>query len=147
MTASTFTNYRIEIKHEDLQHLIKQVEADPNKLHQVVLNLVENAVQAVDAGGRVRVATAASTGRATLSVRDDGCGIPAEHRERVFDLFFTTKDPGRGMGLGLALCQRTVTDLGGSIEIRSEEGEGTEVIVELPTAGAGAVGEEAPGGA
>jgi len=124
-----------------------RVRGPAEELRQMVLNLVENAVQAVDAGGRVRVATAASSGRVTLSVEDDGCGIPAEHRERVFDLFFTTKDPGRGMGLGLALCQRTVADLGGSIEIRSEEGEGTEVIVELPMAGAGAVREGAPGSA
>ena len=105
------------------------------ELRQMVLNLVENAVQAVEPGGRVCVSTSSTAGRASLSVKDDGCGIPPEHRERVFDLFFTTKDPGRGMGLGLALCQRTVADLGGSIGLRSEEGVGTEVIVELPTAG------------
>ena len=66
-------------------------------------------------------------------VADDGCGISAEKRQQIFDPFFTTKDPGKGMGLGLALCKRTVTDLGGAIEVRSELGVGTQMLVELPT--------------
>jgi signal transduction histidine kinase len=109
------------------------VRGPEEELRQMILNLIENAVQAVSEGGRVSVQTSDLAGRASLVVKDDGCGIPADKKDHVFDLFFTTKDPGQGMGLGLALCKRTVTDMDGTIEIFSTEGEGTEVVVTLPS--------------
>ena len=103
----------------------------------MVLNLIENAVQAVAPGGIVEVKTEALAGKVRFMVKDNGCGIPPNERERIFDPFFTTKDPGQGMGLGLALCKRTVTDMGGSIDCKSRKDLGTEMVVELPTAGIG----------
>jgi signal transduction histidine kinase len=117
------------------------VRGSTEELRQMILNLVENAVHAVEEGGTVRVRTERLSGKLRLVVVDDGRGIPADVLDRVFDPFFTTRDPGQGMGLGLALVKRTVTDHGGSIEIASQEGEGTEVVVELPALGVQAARE------
>ncbi len=108
------------------------IRGPQEEIRQMVLNIVENAVQAVDVGGIVEVGTSLKQGKVCLRVCDNGCGIPADQRERVFDPFFTTKTPGKGMGLGLALCKRTVIDLGGTIELKTNEGVGTEVYIELP---------------
>jgi signal transduction histidine kinase len=102
------------------------------ELRQLVINLVENALQATPLDGRVEVRLETHSGRLRLTVEDTGCGIPPENRERIFDLFFTTKDPGKGIGLGLALVSRAVQDLGGSIQVDSEPGRGTRFVVELP---------------
>ncbi|MBW2263082.1 MAG: response regulator, partial [Deltaproteobacteria bacterium] len=112
------------------------VRGSQEELRQMILNLVENAVHAVDGAGRVHVRTERLPGKVRIVVQDDGRGIPADVLDRVFDPFFTTKDPGQGMGLGLALVKRTVTDHGGAIEIMSQAGEGTEVVVVLPALGA-----------
>ena len=111
-----------------------RVHGPPEELRQMILNLVENAVQAVAPGGIVEVKTEATAGKVRFTVKDNGCGIPPNERERIFDPFFTTKDPGQGMGLGLALCKRTITDIGGSIECKSRKDLGTEMVVELPAA-------------
>jgi signal transduction histidine kinase len=105
----------------------------PNEeLRQMVLNMVENAIQAVDPGGWVKVSTAAMTGHVRLSIKDNGCGIPPSDQERIFDLFFTSKDPDKGIGLGLALCQRTIADVGGKVSVNSKVGQGTEFVIEIP---------------
>jgi signal transduction histidine kinase len=107
------------------------------ELRQMVLNLVENALQAVSPGGLVRVETVALAGKVRFTVKDNGYGIPPGLQDRIFDPFFTTKAPGQGMGLGLALCKRTVTDMGGTVNLKSRKNVGTEMIVELPTAEVG----------
>ncbi|HYB13549.1 MAG TPA: ATP-binding protein [Myxococcota bacterium] len=110
-----------------------------DQLHQVLLNLVMNAIHATPPGGRVAVSTAAGEGKeggeAVLEVSDTGCGIPPEDLERIFDPFFTTKDPDRGTGLGLMICHRIVADHGGTIEVTSREGEGSRFRVRLPAGG------------
>ena len=129
-----------ERKNVDLKLVLDSnawVHGPPEELRQMILNLVENAVQAVAPGGTVEVKTLALAGKVRFTVKDNGCGIPPNERERIFDPFFTTKDPGQGMGLGLALCKRTVTDMGGFIECKSRKGIGTEMVVEMPTAGVG----------
>ncbi|MCP4601154.1 MAG: response regulator [Proteobacteria bacterium] len=110
------------------------VRGPEEEIRQMVLNLVENAIHAVEIGGLVEVKTTSQSGKIHLSVCDNGCGVPADKKDRIFDPFFTTKDPGKGMGLGLSLCKRTITDLGGEIELRSEEGVGTQMLVDLPAA-------------
>jgi signal transduction histidine kinase/ABC-type uncharacterized transport system permease subunit len=110
------------------------VRGPEEELRQLVLNLIDNALDATEGGGEVWVETTPSAGRTTFSVRDTGAGIPPELQARVFDLFFTTKEAGRGTGLGLALAKRTVTDLGGEITLHSRLGGGTELAVVLPTA-------------
>lgn len=113
------------------------VHGPEEQLRHLVVNLVENAVHAVRSGGRegsVVVTTSVEGALARLVVRDDGPGMPREVLDRAFEPFFSTKGPGEGSGLGLALARRTVLDMGGDIRISSRSGAGTEVVVELPLA-------------
>lgn len=108
------------------------VSADPARLAQLVANLVDNAVRHSPAGGTVRLdAAAATAGRWTLQVHDDGPGIPAEHAERVFERFGTGRDSGGGTGLGLAIV-RWVCDLhGGRVEAVPTEPGATGAVVRV----------------
>ncbi len=103
-------------------------------LHQMLLNLLLNAIHVTPAGEAVeiRVQADATGSAARIEVSDRGPGIPEDHLERIFDPFFTTKDPDKGTGLGLMICHRIVSDHEGSIEVRSEEGEGATFSVLLP---------------
>ena len=111
------------------------VEADPEQLKQVVLNLALNGLDAVERGGWVRITTRTQAGAALISVCDNGGGIAEELRERVFEPFFSTKPPEKGTGLGLALCHDLVRENGGEIELKeSTLGVGTEFVIRLPLA-------------
>ncbi|MBI3268645.1 MAG: PAS domain-containing protein [Planctomycetes bacterium] len=127
---------------------LPRVEADAQQLQQVLLNLLSNALDAIEGEGHIRVRTRRAEGRVELCVADDGCGIPAAHLPRLFDPFFTTKPPGKGTGLGLYLCQRIVARLGGTIDCESEPGRGTTFTVALParSAAGGVAGAPLPGG-
>jgi two-component system NtrC family sensor kinase len=103
-----------------------------DQLHQVLLNLVLNAIAATPAGGRVGVRCGPAEGGVEVEVSDTGEGIPEDHIDQIFDPFFTTKDPDQGSGLGLMVCHRIITDHGGSIEVRSRAGEGASFTVFLP---------------
>ena len=119
-----------------------QVCAVADQMHQVVLNLLLNAIAATPPGGEVVVRVVGSGAGVRLDVSDTGPGISPEHVEQVFDPFFTTKGPDQGTGLGLMVCHRIVTDHGGSIEVRSREGEGATFSVWLPHESApGATGD------
>ena len=111
-----------------------KIVAARDQIHQVVLNLVLNALAVTPAGGEVAVRTspAPGGGGAEIEVRDTGPGIPAEHLELIFDPFFTTKGPEAGSGLGLMVCHRIATDHHGSIEVSSREGRGAAFLVRLP---------------
>jgi PAS domain S-box-containing protein len=126
------------------------VQGDPTQIHQVVMNLCANAVQAMRGCGELEVAVsvqpfdaprlvATSTLPAgdylLLTVRDTGVGIEPRLLERIFDPFFTTKEVGVGTGLGLSLVHGIVTDLGGGIAVESRLGEGTVFSVYLPSIG------------
>jgi two-component system NtrC family sensor kinase len=127
--------------------------ADGPQLEQVVLNLVNNAEQAIVSGpgrGKVRVTTEAGEGVLRFRVEDDGPGIPEEVRARIFDPFFTTRAVGEGTGLGLAVSHGIVAEHGGSITVRSEPGGGAAFTVELPLVAApeeGAAPPPSPAGA
>jgi signal transduction histidine kinase len=120
------------------------VHADAQMLQQVFLNLLTNALDAIEGGGEVRIAarrrreeSGPAPGQVWLdvTVSDTGTGIPAEDLPKVFDPFFTTKEVGKGTGLGLAICQSIVEQHRGSIEVQSEgAGKGTVVTVSLPLA-------------
>ncbi|MBI3581859.1 MAG: PAS domain S-box protein [Nitrospinae bacterium] len=84
-------------------------------------------------GGTLSVATAKSKGLMEISISDDGVGIPPELQERIFDPFFTSKEPGKGVGLGLSIANTIVRDLGGTISVNSEAGKGTCFKIILPT--------------
>lgn len=114
------------------------VDADPEQLKQVVLNLALNGLDAVERGGRVSISTAIDGDHGELRVEDDGPGISAEIRERIFEPFFSTKPPEKGTGLGLALCHDLVRENGGTIElVASEPGGGTAFRIRLPMVGTG----------
>ncbi|MBA3458327.1 MAG: PAS domain-containing protein [Deltaproteobacteria bacterium] len=107
------------------------ISADPAKLRQVVWNLVRNAADAALAGGKhVKVTARGITDGATISVTDDGPGITQPQLERIFDPFFTTKD--KGTGLGLATCHAVIAEHAGRIEVQSELGKGTKMVVTVP---------------
>ena len=109
-----------------------EVKANPQDLFQIVLNIVHNAVQAVDPqNGEVRIAAAQAGDRVEIRVADNGCGISAENLSRIFDPFFTTKPPGSGTGLGLSIVQELVTAQSGTVRVESEVGRGTTVAVSL----------------
>jgi signal transduction histidine kinase len=111
------------------------VRGNAAKLNQVFLNLLQNAITALDGGGRIRIAAARVVERVEIEIEDDGCGIAAERLEQLFDFSFTTKSDNRiGLGLGLPASKRTVEELGGTLTIRSEPGQGTKVRVSLPAA-------------
>ncbi len=117
---------------------LRTVLADQAQLRQVLLNLVLNARDAMPHGGRITVSTRASNrlsgsqAAVSLLVEDTGCGMDEGTRARLFEPFFTTKQPGHGTGLGLATVQRIVSEAGGTIEVRSEAGQGTRIEVLLP---------------
>src|SRR6266478_816275 len=110
----------------------EMVRANPQDLFQVILNIVHNALQAVDPQtGEVRIAARSNGERVELSVADNGCGISKENLSRIFDPFFTTKPPGSGTGLGLSIVQELVAAQQGTVRVESEPGRGTTVAVSL----------------
>ncbi len=108
------------------------VDHDPNQINQVLLNLLLNAIQAMDKPGTIRVSLQQEDETVLISVADEGKGISAEHLPNIFRPFFTTK--GHGTGLGLSLARRIVESHGGSIDAQSEVGKGTRFVVCLPLA-------------
>jgi signal transduction histidine kinase len=105
---------------------------DPAQLRQALDNLVRNAVEATPEGGRVLLAARRESGGHAIEVRDTGRGIEPDHLPRIFDLYFTTK--ANGTGVGLAVTQQIVTAHGGTIEVDSRPGAGTTMTVRLPPA-------------
>ncbi len=118
-----------------LDEALPLVFADAAQLHQVLVNLVVNALQAMPEGGTLRVQTVVDGGHVCLNVEDSGVGMSADVLERVFVPFFTTKDVEQGTGLGLPVVHGIVTSHEGTIEIHSEAGRGTRVEIRLPVAG------------
>ncbi|MCB9913833.1 MAG: sensor histidine kinase [Planctomycetes bacterium] len=104
---------------------------DPTEFRRVLINLVNNALEAMPDGGRLEVRIEPVGQRVRLVVRDTGEGVPEEVRAHLFEPYFTTRSGGTG--LGLAICKRVVDELGGEIELRSAEGGGTEAVLTLPT--------------
>ena len=102
------------------------------QLMQVILNLVMNAADAVGAGGNIRVAATRSGASVRLLVEDDGPGVDSRVRAQLFEPFVTTKDVGKGTGLGLAVCRGLVEAAGGSISLDTDYARGARFIVELP---------------
>jgi signal transduction histidine kinase len=109
------------------------IECYPGQLNQAILNILINAVYAVDIEGHIVLSVCKTGGNVVISVKDDGGGIPSEIKERIFDPFFTTKPVGSGTGLGLSITYKMIHDLHkGSIEVVSEPGQGTNMILTFP---------------
>jgi signal transduction histidine kinase len=112
---------------------IPTVMCYPSRMNQVFLNLLVNAVQAIEGEGSITIRTSADDDAVRLKFIDTGNGIPKENLDRVFDPGFTTKGVGVGTGLGLPICYQIIQDHRGEISIESEVGKGTTVTVSLPT--------------
>ncbi|MCL4244447.1 MAG: PAS domain-containing protein, partial [Candidatus Dadabacteria bacterium] len=113
------------------------VLSDQNLLHLVFSDAVMNAVDAMPEGGKLTITANGNEapGFAVVRIADTGTGIPREVVPFVFDPFFTTKPPGVGTGLGLSVAKRVITDHGGEVSIKSQEGKGTTLLIKLPIHG------------
>ncbi|WP_240455523.1 ATP-binding protein [Halomonas faecis] len=133
-TTLSLVNNELKYKAEVVKEYgeLPAVECLPSQINQVALNLLTNAVQAIDGRGRIVIRTGCDTERAWFEIEDTGHGIPAEHRERLFEPFFTTKPVGEGTGLGLALSWSIVQKHGGHIDVSSDPDQGSRFRVWLP---------------
>lgn len=115
------------------------VHGDPGQLQQVLVNLLNNAMDAVmdlhgPSGGIIAIGAGPADGHRTrIVVRDNGCGIDAENIKKIFSPFFTTKPVGRGTGLGLAVCYGIINNMGGTMEVESAPGGGSTFTIFLPS--------------
>jgi two-component system NtrC family sensor kinase len=112
------------------------VSSDPNSLEQVFVNIMTNAIHAVLESDRkdrsIRIRTGKTGPDVEIGIEDNGVGIPKENQEKMFKLFYTTKPPGKGTGLGLPICQNIVKNLGGDIAFESTAGKGSTFTVRIP---------------
>jgi two-component system, NtrC family, sensor kinase len=112
------------------------IEASPQQLQQVFINLFNNACDAMPGGGVIRIGAFAEVDFrgefVVVSVADNGTGIPEEKQARIFEPYFTTKDLGRGAGLGLSIAANIIRQHNGTIELQSKEGSGTKFIIRFP---------------
>jgi len=145
-----YANVRIETSLEDG---VPQVEASQSEMQQVLLNLINNAIDAMDpGGGELDIMSRTEGGNVFVSISDTGCGIPKANLQRIFDPFFTTKPVGKGTGLGLSIIYGIINKMGGDISVKSVVNKGTVFTIRLPaskegmrcTAGNGTAGEESP---
>ena len=128
-----------------LEAAVDTVCADPNQLKQVFLNIMMNAADAMEqegpAGsgnrpeGRLTISTRLSEGTITTRFEDNGPGIATQDLHKIFDPFYTTKEPGKGTGLGLSVSYRILEELGGRMRAESAPGKGTAIDVDIPVAG------------
>lgn len=123
----------IEI-HTDLQQDLPLVTSDPAQLQQVVLNIIDNAIDAIGQDGNIHVTTRAvrEPGAIVITIKDSGPGIPKAQLDKIFDPFFTTKKVGEGTGLGLTISFSIIQKLGGQLRVESEEGHGATFIIHIP---------------
>ncbi len=117
---------------EDLQEDLPSVSGDASALRQVFMNLVINALQSMVSSGVVEVSTASSDAEVIVRVKDSGAGIERELLEQIWNPFFTTKEVGKGSGLGLAVSYNIINEHRGRIEVDSKVGEGSLFTVRLP---------------
>ncbi len=124
-------NDNIELR-ESLDPELPMVTGDAAGLRQVFMNLTMNALQAIKGAGVVRIATFSRDGSVNAVISDNGCGIPQAMMDQIWDPFFTTKEVGQGLGLGLAVTFNIVKTHGGEIFVDSRQGEGSKFTVRLP---------------
>lgn len=129
-------NYKDRI--EIIQHYdqdLPKVKCYPNQLHQVIMNLVANAIDAIPGEGKIYISGefSNSDNNVTIRIKDTGAGIPSDIQEKIFDPFFTTKDAGKGTGLGLYITYNIIKSLNGDIKVNSAPNQGAEFTVTLPT--------------
>lgn len=117
---------------KNLNPALPLVRSDMNGLEQVFVNILTNAMDAIEGKGEIRVTSRLEDGLIKVEIADTGNGIPPENMDRIFQPFFTTKPPGKGTGLGLSICARILSRLDGQITVQSKSGEGARFCVSLP---------------
>ncbi len=122
--------YKAELRKEFSD--LPLIKINPQQISQVILNLILNAVQAIEGGGIITIRTSCRDGGISIAVQDNGRGIPESIRSTIFEPFFTTKKAGQGTGLGLSISLDIVKKHGGRIDVSSREGEGACFDVWLP---------------
>lgn len=118
--------------HEAYAEALPKIKGDLARLDDVFMNILKNALDAIPEKGNIWIKTWKENRYVCTSIRDDGIGIAEENLNKIFDFFFTTKEVGRGTGLGLSVSYATVKDHGGEIRVSSKPGEGTQFMIELP---------------
>jgi len=121
---------RIEIVKEYAD--LPQLECYPGQLNQVFMNILSNAIDAIENQGKITITTSKANGFVRISIKDTGKGIPEPLRAKIFDPFFTTKDVGEGTGLGLSISHGIIEKHKGSIKVKSLAGKGSEFVITLP---------------
>ncbi len=115
---------------------IPYIRISPSELQQVILNLINNAIDVMEkTGGTIKIETKISElekNHLVISIEDDGPGIPKDNLERIFDPFFTTKAVGKGTGLGLSICYGIIQKMGGKIDVHSQVGLGSRFRIWIP---------------
>lgn len=124
------TRNRISIERQYMDELI--ISGNAADLHQVFLNILMNAIQAIDESGNISIITKKRDAHAFIEISDDGCGIDPQNLQRIKDPFFTTKDPDKGIGLGLSISNTIIQEHKGNLIFESELGKGTRTIITLP---------------
>ncbi|HEO64832.1 MAG TPA: GHKL domain-containing protein [Spirochaetes bacterium] len=121
---------RIEIKKEYCSD--SKIECHPGQVNQVLMNILVNAIQAIEDRGTIKIRTEKEKNNLDISILDTGKGIPQEVISTVFEPFFTTRGVGGGTGLGLSISYEIIQNHHGDIDIESEPGKGTIVQIKLP---------------
>ena len=131
MLRAEATNRNITLTRE-FDAALPVVYSDPSQLEQVLINIIDNALDAIGRNGEVRIATRKEGEGVAIVIADNGPGMDEATRQRIFDPFFTTKKVGEGTGLGLAICFSILEKLGGHINVESTVGKGTVFTISLP---------------
>lgn len=111
---------------------LPEVECYPGQVNQVFMNILANAIQAIDGQGTIQISTESDGDHVVIKIKDSGKGILQEHMNKIFDPFFTTKDVGQGTGLGLSISYGIIAKHNGKILVESNPGEGTIFTIKLP---------------
>lgn len=130
MLYNQYKNHIEIIKEYDPE--MHNIMINEGQMHQVFLNVINNAVQAIEDSGKITIRTVVKEKGIEVYIIDTGIGITTENIRYIFDPFFTTKDPGKGTGLGLSITQRIVHENNGTIQCKSKVGVGTEFFINLP---------------
>ncbi|MED3573004.1 ATP-binding protein [Cytobacillus praedii] len=115
-----------------IQEEMPYMVGDSIKLMQVLVNLINNSIDAINQDGTVAISASLQNRDFVFKIKDNGCGIPDHEMQKIFDPFFTTKPVGKGTGLGLSVCYGIVEEFGGTIVVESRSGKGTMIIVSIP---------------
>ena len=125
-----------ELKHKATLHKdygnLPPAKCYPQKLNQVFVNLLINAIQAIEKKGKIKIKTWEKDGSIWVTVSDTGCGIPRENQSKIFEPFFTTKEVGKGTGLGLSISYEIMQRHKGELSFQSEKGKGTIFTIRMP---------------